>query len=227
MRTLVLVLCGVALLWPGFLLAETHTVRPDGTGDYPTIQAAIDAAMDGDTIELTDGTFTGEGNRDIDYLGKAIAVRSQSGNPDVCVIDCEGSAADPHRGFHFHSGDGPASVLEAVTITGGHHVEPGGGTVCAFSSPTLINSVIAGNVVSVPYGYCGGLLCYASSPTLEGCVFVENTADNWGGGMVCEESSPTLVDCTFADNWAGEVGGGLYGQNASSPTLEGCLFSGN
>ena len=40
--------------------AETYVVTPDGTGDFPTIQTAIDAAGDGDIIELTDGTFTGD-----------------------------------------------------------------------------------------------------------------------------------------------------------------------
>jgi hypothetical protein len=67
--------------------ATTHVVRPDGGGDSPDIQAAIDAATDGDIVELTDGTFTGDGNRDIDYKGKALTVRSQSGNPEGCIID--------------------------------------------------------------------------------------------------------------------------------------------
>ena len=68
--------------------AATYVVQPDGTGDFPTIQAAINAVVDTDIIELADGTFTGDGNRDLDYLGKAITIRSQSGDPSVCVIDC-------------------------------------------------------------------------------------------------------------------------------------------
>ena len=59
--TLVLILSGAAV-------SETYIVNPEGTGDFPTIQAAVDAASDGDLIELADGTFTGDGNRDIDYL---------------------------------------------------------------------------------------------------------------------------------------------------------------
>ncbi len=75
--------------------ATTYLVTPDGTGDYPTIQLAVDAVVDGDIIELTPGTFTGDGNRDVDYLGRAITIRSQSGDPAGCVIDCEGTASDP------------------------------------------------------------------------------------------------------------------------------------
>ncbi len=55
-------------------------------GDQPTIQAGIDAAMDGDIVLVADGTWTGVGNRDIDFLGKAITVRSENG-PDSCIID--------------------------------------------------------------------------------------------------------------------------------------------
>ncbi len=43
----------------------TLLVNPNGTGDYPTIQAAIDAASSGDIIELGNGTFAGEGNNDV------------------------------------------------------------------------------------------------------------------------------------------------------------------
>ena len=44
--------------------AATYTVNPSGTGDFPTIQAAIDGVVEGDIIELTDGIFTGDDNRD-------------------------------------------------------------------------------------------------------------------------------------------------------------------
>ena len=47
---------------------------------YPTIQAAINAALDGDTGIIIPGTYTGDGNRGIDFLGKALTVRGA--NPD-------------------------------------------------------------------------------------------------------------------------------------------------
>jgi pectin methylesterase-like acyl-CoA thioesterase len=73
----VILLLTIALLahGPSPSGASVYVVRPDGSGDFPTIQAAIDAAIDGDTVELADGTFRGDGNRDPDYLGKAITVR--------------------------------------------------------------------------------------------------------------------------------------------------------
>jgi hypothetical protein len=76
----VMVLC----LFPCVVLAATIHVP----ADQPTIQAGIDAAVNGDTVLVADGTYTGVGNRDIDFKGKAITVKSENG-PENCIIDCE------------------------------------------------------------------------------------------------------------------------------------------
>jgi len=64
-------------------------VDDDGPADFNNIQAAIDDSNDGDTIIVADGTYTGGGNREISFRGKAITVRSENG-PENCIIDCQG-----------------------------------------------------------------------------------------------------------------------------------------
>ena len=116
----ILAMAGASLLLATSVCpAATYVVRPDGTGDFPTILAAVDASLDGDIIELTDGVFTGEGNRNVRYLGKAITVRSQSGHAASCIIDCEGIAGLERRGFIFRDGESHTSTLESVTIRNG------------------------------------------------------------------------------------------------------------
>ncbi len=86
--------------------ARTWLVNPQGTGDAPTIAAALDsvAIMD-DIIELADGVYTGDGNRDLPPISTLVVIRSQSDDPTACIIDLEGSAEEPHHGFTFY-GDG-------------------------------------------------------------------------------------------------------------------------
>ncbi|MFH0774646.1 MAG: hypothetical protein V2A53_04015 [bacterium] len=43
---------------------------------YPTIQAAISAAITGDTVWVADGTYTGTGNKNLGWTGKKITVNS-------------------------------------------------------------------------------------------------------------------------------------------------------
>jgi len=178
------------------------SVRPDQTGDFPTIQAAIDAASSGAIIELADGIYSGPGNRDITYRGKAITVRSRSGSPNKCIIQCAGVESDPHRGFRFDSDEGTDSILEGVTITGG---------------------VVTQWPLTDPLG--GGILCdLRASPTIRRCVFVNNWARS-GGGIACRWfASPTLINCTLVSNHA-SLGSGLFSQAWSSPRLLNCIVA--
>ncbi|MBD3336097.1 MAG: hypothetical protein GF355_11340 [Candidatus Eisenbacteria bacterium] len=193
-----LVLAALAVS-PAF--AATYVVRPDGTGDFPTIQAAISAAVDGDVIELGDGVFTGGGNRDLDYMGKAITIRSESGIPATCVIDCEGSEADPHRGFFFHSAEGLDSELAAVTVRNGY----------APAEPTGFSDG-------------GGVFCYSgSSPTIRECILENNYAGSGGAISFYDYSTARLLNCTIRWNAAGG-GAGIVCDDLSSPTISGCTI---
>ena len=45
------------LVWPAPANATTYLVRPDGTGDFQTIQAAIDVATTGDSVLVDQGLY--------------------------------------------------------------------------------------------------------------------------------------------------------------------------
>jgi predicted outer membrane repeat protein len=214
-----------SLSFAGLSPAVTYVVHPDGTGDFPTIQAAVDAASPGDVIELTNGRFTGDGNRDIDYLGKSITVRSRSGIPEMCVIDCQATWTFRHRGFYFRTGEGPDASLQGVTITNG--IAPldnlgdwGGGILCDGASPTVVNCIFDDNVA----GWGGGMLCINNASCLiHDCIFHDNIATSNGGGLYCSTySSAEIVRVTFSEN-RGDKGGGLACNNAS-PNVKGCTF---
>jgi hypothetical protein len=189
-------------------------------GDQPTIQAGIDAAMDGDTVLVADGMYTGEGNRDIDFFGKAITVRSENG-AENCIIDCEGSESDPHRGFYFHSGESKDSALDGFTIRHGYRMgvdDPynyrGGGIYCIGSSPTITNNTIVQNNA----GYGGGIYSAGSSPAIMSNMIISNGAHGsmltghpggGGGGIRCSGGSPMLESNHIQGNsaWYSAWGG--------------------
>ncbi len=189
-------------------------------GDQPTIQAGINAAVDGDTVLVADGTWTGPGNKNLDFRGKAITVTSENG-AEFTIIDCEGNG----RGFIFQSGEGEDSVVSGFTITNGYiDGMNGGGIDCwASSSPTITNCTISGNTANGG----GGIACEGSSPTITNCTISGNTAARGGGGGIdCYYgSSPTITNCTISDNTARErsSGGGIRCEY-TSPTITNCII---
>ena len=98
-------------------------------------------------------------------------VRSENG-PENCIIDCEGTSSDQHRGFRFHRGENADSVLEGFTITNGyapitapHRVATGGAIDCINSSPTIRQCIIRSNLAGVG----GGIYCGESESVISNC----------------------------------------------------------
>lgn len=143
--------------------------------DHEDVQAAIDASCDGDTIIVTDGIYTGDGNRDISFKGKTITLKSANG-PENCIIDCDGNKAEPHRGFYFYNNEGPNTVIDGFTITNGF-------------GPYK-------KIYGSTYSRGGAIHCYNNgSPTIENCIIRNNQARN-GGAIECYAGcSPIIRNC--------------------------------
>ncbi|UCE99635.1 MAG: right-handed parallel beta-helix repeat-containing protein, partial [Planctomycetota bacterium] len=208
--------------------------------EFATIQAAIDDANDYDIVLVADGNYTGEGNRDIDFLGKAITVKSENG-PNNCIIDCNGIYYyELHRGFYFHSGETANSVVDGFTITNGYTswYQDGGAINCTQSSPTIKNCIISGNEGrrggGIYYGYKSSWPLpqeyYIVSATVTNCTI----SNNIGGGIYCDAKGMlTITNCTISGNTSylldGEWGyeGGGIACFKSSATITNCTLTGN
>ncbi|MFH1690932.1 MAG: metallophosphoesterase [Candidatus Eisenbacteria bacterium] len=196
----------------------TYVVDWTGAGDFVTIQAAVDACSEGDVVLVAPGVYSGVGNRDINFGGTNIVVRSMDG-PDDTIIDCQ----DAGRGFHIHSGENATTVIEGLTIQNavgfnGGAISISGSTPC---SPTITRCKFVDNGPN-QYGTAmyiqGGDFEY-SLPHISECYFEGNSDwtvyNTWYG-------RPTFTDCVFNGN----PGRAVYCWS-SQPVLENCTFYGN
>ncbi|MBC8465523.1 T9SS type A sorting domain-containing protein [bacterium] len=202
--------------------------------DFETIQGAINATEDGDTILVAPGEYI----ENINFVGKAIFVASLIiADGDEVYIDStvingnrEGSVVT------FANGEDQNSVLFGFTITNGtgfliqrnYSYYYGGGIFCFESNPFIWNCIIRDN--SLPDGdrddsRGGGICCWDASPLIENCVITNNYACNDGGGLYSySDSRPILISTAIKNNVSGFEGGGISGIRC---TIIDCKIGGN
>jgi parallel beta-helix repeat protein len=225
-----------------------HNVRVNGD-----IQAAIDGASNGDTIQLAAGQY--DITTTIDPGGKQVTIiGTVDGNGDPTSVLDGGNPVGGTSGVRVlicQNGETSATVFENLVIQNGYTSGDGGGMYNrASSSPTLTNCTFTDNSATQGGGMCnfpnsspalidctftnnsaafgGGMVnISSSSPALTNCTFTNNLATSNGGGMTNFSSSPTLTNCTFTSNSADDDGGGMANHYSSSPTLINCTFTNN
>jgi len=193
--------------------------------NYPKIQDAINVSINGDTIIVRPGTYV----ENIDFVGKAITVQSQTG-PRATTID-GGQPTNPDFGsvVTFQNGESFDSVLQGFTLENGSGTEVGvytrgGGIYCNLASPTVTKNIIVMN--SADRG--GGIYCYNStSPAITSNSIMRNLGQDEGGGIYCYSSSPNIISNILTENSAGATGGGIYCSLATSSTISNNTVSGN
>ncbi len=197
-----------------------YTVAPDGSGDFPTIQAAVDGIVDGSIINLLAGRFTGAGNRDVALNGRQLLIRYQGADAAECVVDGEGTASENHRLFNLSAA--ASLTLQNVTLTGGYS-SYGGGVILNGSTLQAEGVVFDGQ-----QGSDGGAIFGSNGSDLQltDCRFLNNSTTDSGAAVGLNASSVAGRGCTFQDNTTVYGGGAFYLYNATA-TMDSCLFAGN
>lgn len=169
-----------------------------------TIQAAVEAAAQGDIVLVTEGTYVLTKEVSIE---KGIIVRSVKG-PAVTVVDGR------HATRCFNATDTDAMV-EGFTVTNGEGPRYGeGGGI--YNWGTIRNCIIRGNSVYRGAGggvYNQGVVC--------NCTIIGNSAGDVGGGAY---NQGTLRNCLITGNVA-YSGGGVF--NFTNCIIQSCTITGN
>jgi predicted outer membrane repeat protein len=190
-------------------------VEADGSGHEPTIQAAINVSLDGDTILLGDGVYTGGGNRGIGLGGREILITSRNGAAST-IIDLQGA----DRGIILDN-VGAGGTLSNITIRNGSQNQ-GACIKMSAASPTISGMVLQNNAA----GSSGGAIyCDTGSiPTITGCVIIGNSAQD-GGGIYSNAASPTIENCTFVENIATSGGAGIHLRNSNGAVVKNTIIA--
>jgi len=197
---------------------SVHAATIQVPANYPTIQAAIDAAVNGDTVLVASGPY----NERIDLKGKAIHVKSIAGRANTFISS--GGVAGAI--VSCVTGETASCVIEGFTIYGAN----GTGIAITSASPVFKLCAINQNYNSAANG--GGVEFTGSSgsPRFEDCQFFGNRAVGREGGAMAlsaTDSTMTCVRCTFSSNEAtGSFGGAIWASGTTLSLLT-CSFQSN
>lgn len=217
--------CFSVIAATNYVNAESQSPTPPYTSwstAARTIQEAIDAAQEGDTILVTNGIYS-SGGREVDgdiinrvTIDKPLLVQSVNGPEYTLIVGSSGLNGGNSNGAIRCVYMCTNAALSGFTLTNGHARSSlpgseaclGGGAYCGYNS-VISNCVIVGNSA-----YNGGGVYYGA---LYNCILKDNLADEGGGAYYCK-----LYNCVLAGNSA-YLGGGV----SDYSTLYDCILTNN
>ncbi len=212
--TVWIILIALLVVGKNTLLAEVIHVPED----HETIQGAIDASEDGDSVLVAPGEYV----ENIIFGGKAISVIGNPDNPSEVIIDGD----EQDCVVSFENEEDSTSVLSGFTITNGSQMFGGGIDCQPNSSPILIDLIVTGNHATRGGG--GIYFTWGADPKIIRTIIKNNSAGRGGGGISSwTPAHAYLKDVVIIGNTARDWGGGIYSESRGSFTLENVLISDN
>ena len=208
-----LAVCGLASL----ASADTVTVCLDGSCDFTSVGAAVDAAAEGDLILVAAGTYML--SAPISLYGKDLVIRGAvdaSGRPTT-VLNGQNTT------YHINAlVQTSATVIENLVLTNGRSTQNGAIYMFGCQGTTIRNCSVRGN-------QRGAIGIKNSNVTMIGCEIVDNAAGpgTSAGGGIYVAGTISLNDCVVSGNAASYSGGGIYVPNGSVVNLTRTRICGN
>ena len=203
------ILISTLILYPCVTFGATIHVP----ADQETIQVGINAAVDGDLVLVSPGTYV----ENIDFLGKAITIQSEAG-AGVTIID--GNQNGPV--VKLKNVETGTATLNGLTIRNGYDYQ-GAGIYCSYSSLTITNCMISGNSTTDDGG---GIYSRESNLIITNCLITRNSSGSQGGGIFFYRGSGIITNCAIWENNTYRCGGGIYNTGASLE-ITNCLIRKN
>lgn len=192
-----------------------------------SIQAAVDAATDGETIWISNGVYTASGvSQVVNIYRRSLKLRGLSGNPEDVIIDGQGAQGVKSTGINLNLSSSVNDVLlEGLTVSNAHTSNNGAGiylyhTGAADGSLEIRNCIITDNY-STNHGaglYMIGTSSSDFQTSIIGTTIRDNMAYGSGGGLMISVGGKFLMqDCVIERNGCrGDTSGGMRLSNIYS-----------
>ena len=226
-----LITCLTVSMLSGATFADTWTVDDDGKADFDNIQAAVDAASDGDEIVVMPGFY----NEAVTLWNKVLTLRGTS--TDKVIID--GTGLDTQALIYSGPIDNHGVVVEKLTVQNspnrGIWMQDSNSIIrdCVIRSNDL-NGFVSGSSYSIlerckVLGNClsgeatGGIAI--QNGIINQCIISGNTCYTYGGGIRVVSGNPLIINCLIANNTSS--GGGGISMYGSDILVVNCTFINN
>jgi len=158
------------------------------TKRYASVQDAIDDALEGHELVLSQGVYF----EDIRLNGKSLLLRSTDPADTSVVAATIISGTD--RAVTFADHEDMNCVVSGLTIA-----DANDGIYCTEASPTIANCMVVGNAIA------GISLWGGSNPGISNCLIIDNLgvgikAVPGAGGRQTSYNYPVIINCTIARN---------------------------
>lgn len=190
------------------------------------------------TVEIVNGTITGNRNDTSGYGGGGVCADSGDLTIDHCRITDNTAANGSGGGVSMggkHGGtvENASLTIKDSVISGNASTAQGGGVYAAVTdgSVSITGSTLSGNSATAQGGGISVSTSGSTDVTLSGNTILENTAGQDGGGIYLSrpEQSETAPDTTICGNTiqknSGKNGGGIYADNGVTVRLAGYLLN--
>jgi len=212
------------------IYVDVNGPNDPGTGAFDDpflrIQDALNAAIDGDIVEIRPGIYTSDPNNyNLSPNGRSVTIKSINPEDPNIVVHTVVEPNRVGRAFCFYNQEDANCVVSGLTIRNGYSAGNSGGAIYCVnnSSPTISNCIITNNEAGL---YGGGIFCYYSSPKIISCTISCNLAID-GGGLECDGGAAEITNCIIAGNEALGLGGGIDCYDSGDAILTNCTVAGN
>ena len=191
-------------------------------GDYPEINAAVQAAAPGDTVLVAAGTYTDCVHPTEGPESTPACVIMQPGvsligaGPEATTIDAQGLG----RGIYIHAVDN--ILIDNLRVIGADALAYGAGIlVRAGASGIVVRDVVIADNLD------GGIIVIDNAEVSLARVDFLNNESKQGGGLAVEEySTAVIADCLFEGNRS-PSGAGVFVRTGCTVTITGSTMRNN